>query len=166
MTAESLSVLLVEDNADDAAMVERVLSHAAVRYSVSWVTTLSDALAWMATHRIDVALVDLALPDSSGMDTVTRIRCNKLNVPVVLLTVNACEDTANEALLLGAQDYLVKDWLLGTARTELLERAIRYAIHRQKSSETRDLLQQIEASHQLLETKNCRLAGCRSVGSR
>jgi signal transduction histidine kinase len=158
MRSEPVSVLLVEDNADDAALVRRALSKAQQRFDVFWVGRLSEALERLEVHTFDVALVDLSLPDSCGLDTVVRIRERKPDVPIILLTATSSEEIATKALDQGAQDFLVKDRLLDSGRTEILERSIRYAIHRQKSSEVQRLLRQIEASHELLKSKNRRLA--------
>lgn len=159
MKTDSINVLLVEDSADDAALVQRALAFAhSSNFHVNWVGSLSAALERVEAEPFDVALVDMSLPDSFGMNVVLRIRRKKPHLPVVLLTGNASDQMANDALERGAQDYLVKDWLLGAAHADMLERAIRYAIHRQKSQETQRLLRKLETSHRLLKNKNRRLA--------
>ncbi len=158
MKTEPIHVLLVEDNDADATLVRRALDKTTGQFHVNWVGNLSEALLQMAGGTFDVALVDLSLPDSYGLDTVLRIRRHSPKIPIVLLTGNDSDAAATEALDLGAQDYLVKDRLLDKAPAETLVRAIRYAIHRQKTSETQRLLEQLETSHKLLKSKNRRLA--------
>ncbi len=158
MKAKQINVLLVEDNADDAKLVQMALAKAAGKFNVHWTELLSEALALMANHQFDVALVDLSLSDACGLDSVLRIRLRDSKMPIVLLTGNDSDETANKALDNGAQDYLVKDRLFDSARTEILERSIGYAIHRQQHSETQHRLAKREASHRLLKIKNRRLA--------
>ena len=154
MKTEPIKVLLVEDNVADAELVRWALAKATGPFSVSCAGRLSEALAEMTSRSFDVALVDLSLPDSYGLDTVLRIRQHSPKMPIVLLTGNDSDETAIAALDRGAQDYLVKDRLLDKAPTETLVRAVRYAIHRQKASETQRLFEQLEASHKLLKSKN------------
>ena len=158
MKPEAISVLLVEDNPDDAELVRLALAKAKGRFEIHRAERLSEALELFEARDFDVALLDQSLPDSQGLDTIRRIRPARPNLPIILLTIDDSDETAFQSLEQGAQDYLVKDRLLGAARTEILERSIRYAIHRQRSSETQRLLQQIEASHALLKSKNRRLA--------
>ena len=158
MNNEQINVLLVEDDVADAALVRRALAKAPGQFNVYWADRLSSALARLPADHFDVALVDLALPDSHGLDTVLCIRRQSPKMPIVLLTGNDSDEAAIEALDHGAQDYLVKDRLLDKAPTEFLVRAIRYAIHRQQASETQGLLEQLAASHKLLKSKNRRLA--------
>ncbi len=157
MTAEQIDVLLVEDDVADAMLVRRALGKATGQFNLSWAGRLSDAMAQLASHHFDVALVDLSLPDSRGLDTVLRIRQHSPKLPIILLTGNDSDETAIEALDRGAQDYLVKDQLF-KAPTEILVRSIRYAFHRQKTSENQRLLEQLEINHTLLQSKNQRLA--------
>lgn len=158
MKTETIHVLLVEDNETDAALVQLALGKSRNEFNVYRAGSLSVALAQMSSRRIDVALVDLALPDSNGLDTVFRIRRHSPKVPLILLTGDDSDETAIEALDHGAQDYLVKDRLLDRSPVDILKRAIRYAIHRQKTSDTQYLLSQLESSHKILKSKNRRLA--------
>jgi signal transduction histidine kinase len=164
MKTEKIRVLLVEDNAADADLVQLALAKSAGQFTVQWAASLSEALAQMTSRCFDVALVDLALPDSCGLDTVFRVRRHSPEVPIILLTGDDSDETAIEALDHGAQDYLVKDRLLDRSPADILKRSIRYAIHRQKTSETQRLLEQLEISHKLLKTKNRRLSNlCKSA---
>jgi signal transduction histidine kinase len=155
---ETINVLLAEDNPDDADLVRLALAKAKGRFEIICAERLSEALERVQAHSFDVALLDRTLPDSRGLATIRRLKRARPNLPIILLTANDSDKAAFETLEEGAQDYLVKDHLLDAARTEILERSIHYAIHRQKSSETQRLLRQIEASHELLKSKNRRLA--------
>jgi signal transduction histidine kinase len=77
-------------------------------------------------RRFDVVLLDLSLPDSTGLDTVKEFQKAVTDIPVVALSELDDEELALQALAQGAQDYIVKDQIT----TQMLVRAIRYAIQR------------------------------------
>jgi DNA-binding response OmpR family regulator len=127
MTTERISVLLVEDDEQDAYLVQRMLIPVSqAEIVVRHVSTRADTLICLAHHHIDVVLLDLGLPDSQGFDTVLRIRASFPGVPVVVLTGLDDEDVGLRAIECGAQDFVSKDIVTG----QLLFRAIRFAIAR------------------------------------
>ncbi|MCX7169535.1 MAG: response regulator, partial [Proteobacteria bacterium] len=121
-------VLLVEDEAGDAHLVKQALRAAPVaQYEVNWVTSLGAAKQQLQECPPDVLLVDLSLPDSSGLHTVQQLLHHaKSRIPLIVLTGYANAGFALQALESGAQDYLVK----GSFDSDSLARAIRYAISR------------------------------------
>ncbi|MDH5516353.1 MAG: response regulator transcription factor [Gammaproteobacteria bacterium] len=60
-------------------------------------------------HKPDVILLDLRMPDNSGLDILSRIREHKIDIPVTILTTSNEEQDLREALNRGAQGYLLKD---------------------------------------------------------
>lgn len=125
---EVLQVLVVEDNAGDAELMALYLEEVrSPRMIVHSVATASEGMGFLSTHRdVDVILLDLSLPDSSGLDTLFKFRQLPQPVPVVVLTGHDDEGLALQAVQSGAQDWLVK----GQVTTAVLVRAIRYAIER------------------------------------
>jgi diguanylate cyclase (GGDEF)-like protein/PAS domain S-box-containing protein len=120
-------VLVVEDNPGDARLVELFLREdPASPFKVVKAATLAGALEALTASPVDVALLDLSLPDSFGLATLSRLRASHPTLPVVVLTGTADEGIAIAALREGAQDYLVK----GQGGGELVRRAVRYAIER------------------------------------
>ncbi|MGI8550525.1 MAG: PAS domain S-box protein [Dehalococcoidia bacterium] len=131
MDDRSLHVLLIEDNPGDAVLIQELLRDArTLRTNVAWVEDLATAGARLACGGIDIVLLDLSLPDSQGLETLRQVVARAAAVPVVVLTGLDNEQLATRALSEGAQDYLVK----GQIETPLLERAIRYAIERERSA--------------------------------
>ena len=127
---KSLKILLVEDSPSDAALLqENILLSDDKDISISVAKSLQAALDHLKNNRTDVVLLDLTLPDSSGLDTVRRARQISTDLPVVVLTGNDDEKTGVEAVRMGAQDYLVK----GQTDGRLIARAIRHAIERKRS---------------------------------
>src|ERR1035438_1352235 len=122
-------VLLIEDNPGDAGLVREMLSESlGARFSVEWVQDLQAGRARLGLGKIDIVLLDLSLPDSQGLAGLTAIRSAAPNVPVVIMTGFANQDIAQQAVRLGAQDYLIKGELSGDS----LARILRYAILRQR----------------------------------
>lgn len=154
MAGKTIRVLLIEDNPDDAQLIKFGLIKASTDFAVECVGRLSEAIERLRTQRFEAVVADLALPDSRGLETVVRIREQVSNVALVVLTCLADDDLALASLDQGAQDYLIKDRIT----PESLDRAIRYAIQRQRNAVMRRLLAKLRASEQLLEKKNRRLA--------
>jgi len=128
MDSSPIHILLVEDNPGDARLV-RELVHEAPDLEIHHVQTLADGLAYLDQGCSDVVLLDLGLPDSSGMDTLRSFIGSAPSLPVVVLTGQNDEELGRLALREGAQDYLVK----GMEIEQVLTRAVRYAIERKRS---------------------------------
>mgnify|MGYP001809750820 CR=1 FL=1 len=125
--AKVLTVLLVEDQPGDAMLVIIALREClSTRFKVTHVATLAEAVACLAEQTFHVVLLDLSLPDSSGLDTVSKLLAVAPMMPVVVMTGLDDPSLAAKALEAGAQDYLVKSDDPGRA----VERAILYAITR------------------------------------
>jgi signal transduction histidine kinase len=131
--SERLSVLVVEDNAADADLVREMLREAnlvaagAVTPELHHVETLRAALD-AANGPFDVALLDLGLPDASGLDGLAALNALVPELPAVVLTGARDPALAARALVAGAQDFLVK----GEIEGELLLRSLRFAVARQR----------------------------------
>ena len=121
------TVLLVEDNPDDAMLIARYLEDAG--RAVASVSSLTEARKHLMSAGADVVLLDLGLPDSRGEDAVTGLSGVFPDVPIVVLTGLDDEDVGQRAVEAGAQDYLVK----GRVEPRLLDRSLRYAIERKRA---------------------------------
>ncbi len=124
----TIRVLMIEDNPDDVYLMRRLIgaTTSTPRIVLETADTLSEGMARLEQGGIDAVLLDLSLPDSSGLATLIRLRERNLHVPVVVQTGLSDEDLGMEAVRQGAQDYLIK----GEADIGLLVRALRYAIER------------------------------------
>lgn len=128
MTDESLRILLIEDNANDALAIKIMLESADFPFKLEKADTLKSGLDILSEKQIDVILLDLGLPDSKGLNTFVNLFDEYPDIPIVMYTGLEDEDIAIKALQKGAQDYLVK----GEVDSRLLVRAIRYSIERHR----------------------------------
>jgi PAS domain S-box-containing protein len=137
-----INVLLVEDNPADARLIRELLVEARPANSVYPPFRLERAsrleqglqlfqdFASRSQGGFDIALLDLSLPDSQGLETFHRAQSGLPNLPIILLTGLDDEKLAGQAIAEGAQDYLVK----GVVNADTLGRAIRYGIERSQVS--------------------------------
>jgi len=126
--AVALNLLIVEDSPSDARLLEAHLSEGLLGAgSIEREATLEGALARLSRGDVDVVLLDLGLPDSSGLDTYREVARGNPRVPVVIVSGLNDARIAEEAVGLGAQDYVLKD---GVTPKDLA-RAVTYAIRRQ-----------------------------------
>ena len=127
------SILVIEDDAGDLGLIRANIRLAGIRCSgdqdpVIWAPTVAAGLAAAAAHNPDVILLDLSLPDSTGVATVHAFRAVIPKVPIIVLTGRDDDELAEAAVKEGAQDYLVK----GQFQHAALGRAIRHALVRQR----------------------------------
>lgn len=127
MSDDAIAVLLVEDNTADAVLLMELLQDSeAESWQVTHAKRLHLALEHLHQNEFDVILLDLSLPDSQGLDTVTQVQTVAPYVPIVVLTGLQDKTIARHAVAQGAQDYLVK----GQLTSELLLKTVSYAIER------------------------------------
>jgi two-component sensor histidine kinase len=126
-----IEVLNFEDNAADALLVQHGLQQIfLMSFRVTTVQGLAEGLALLQEKSFDVALLDLNLPDSDGLESFERLRTEAPDLPLIVLTGNADDQLAVQILRQGAQDYLLKH----QTTAPLLAKAIRYAIERHRVS--------------------------------
>ena len=156
--SDTLGVLLIEDNAADARLAEHMLREDPDRMAVEIETcsTLAGAaqLLGAGAGRFDVVLLDLSLPDSTGVSTFHDVLALAPNLPIVILSGLTDEEMAIQLVSLGAQDYLLKDAM----EPATIRRSIHYAIERKASSEKLQLLNaDLERKNEELRTMQLQL---------
>ncbi len=127
------SVLLIEDNPGDARLLREMFSEQGLHETeLMHVTSMGLAETYLASHPVEIILLDLGLPDAHGLEAVRRARAAAPRAPLVVLTGLDDEPLSAQALQEGAQDYLVKGQIVmeGQLETRGLVRAMRYAIER------------------------------------
>ena len=162
---DALQILLVEDNPGDARYIEEMIHEidtipertATPRaatdgdavdpsrtVALTHETRLADGLDRLDRGAIDVVLLDLNLPDSTGIETVETVREHDDTVPVIVLTGNRDRELGVEALRRGVEEYLVKDEI----SADILIRSVHHAIERKADR------RQLERQRSQLETLN------------
>ena len=126
---DKINVMLIEDNPGHARLIKEMLKEArSAVYALQVFDRLATGQKALLSDLFTVVLLDLNLPDSEGLETLTQIHASDPNVVVIILTSLDDEETAVEALRKGAQDYLVK----GQLNPDLLLRSIQYSIERKR----------------------------------
>lgn len=127
-------VLLVEDDDGDALIVTELLEDAGVDVELRRARSVEEAERALAPAAVECLLLDLGLPDATGLDAVERLRAAAAALPdppaVVVLTGNSDVEQGVRAVAAGADDYLVK----GETEPALLGRSLRYALQRRQAA--------------------------------
>jgi serine phosphatase RsbU (regulator of sigma subunit) len=145
---ERLRVLLVEDDDGDAFLVGELLEEADAPIALAVVPTLREALEQL--DRVDCVLLDLNLPDTTGLAGLRQIlQHGGPGLAVCVLTGLSDEHLGTEAVAEGAQDYLVKGFVDG----KLLTRSVRFAVERRRAERAAVRLREAD----LLQRESARL---------
>lgn len=166
---EPTRVLLIEDDPDDAWTVRRMLEEVQdTEFELRMVGRLDGGLECLAENGIDVVLLDLNLPDSLGLETLSKTRAQDADVPIVVVTALDDPELAVEATTADAQDYLVK----GRWDGALLRASIRYAIERKRveqalrdSERSYRVLAEAAHDHIYVVGSDCRIRYANSVAA-
>src|SRR5688500_10229433 len=109
MNNKTFRVLLIEDSLSDARLVQDVLNRSlAPSFIRTQVARLDDGLQKLLQGTFDLVVLDLALPDSHGLETSYTVRDHAPEVPIVILTGLAGDDLALRPFQEGAVDCLPK----------------------------------------------------------
>lgn len=143
-----IDVLVVEDSPSQRALLLQMLNGGAdTEFRFKCVERIEEGIRNLGERQFDVAMLDLMLPDSQGLESFLRLHARHPGVPIVVLTGIDDKNIAADALRSGAQDYLVK----GELTREIIVRSLRYAIerHRRQRAELRVLRAQQDERRRL-----------------
>ncbi len=115
------TILLIDDDRTSLHLLREAFREA--KYDVETATTAREGLQLIADRRPSAVLLDVMLPDASGIDAFEKIKALDRRLPVIFITASGTSDTAIEAMKAGAFDYLVKPLDLGRVR-ELVDQAL------------------------------------------
>ena len=102
-------ILLVEDDAMTRARLQDLLVGRSDVRIVATCATVQDAKRWLTEHRADIALVDLGLPDGSGLDVIRFAAARHPGCDILVITVFGDAKHVVDAIEAGATGYLLKD---------------------------------------------------------
>jgi DNA-binding NtrC family response regulator len=134
---DRIRVLVVDDDAEVRALLGRVLTKAG--FAVGEAVSGAEGMALLGRHEYDVALVDVKLPDASGLDILRWAREAEADTEFIVLTGNADVETAVEAMRLGAYDFLGKPWR-NAELVEVLGKAAEKKKLRRENSALREVM--------------------------
>jgi len=121
--------LMAEDNPSDVELVTQMLSKAfGSNYEIVCVDSFSKIISALNKGEFTALILDMNLPDQSGVLNITYLVSKYPELPIVVLTGQENIDSAYEALQSGAQDYLSKN----NVTAEILQRSLRYAKERKQ----------------------------------
>lgn len=157
MNESPIEVLLIDDDPIQKFLIQGYLDSAPEKpFHLTCAQSLAEGLQCLGSRHVDVVLLDLGLPDSSGNDTFTRVQEQSPTLAVVVLTGLEDESVGLGLVLAGAQDYLVKCQI----NAALVCRALRYAIERKRLiRELQQALAEVKTLSGLLPI----CAGCKKV---
>lgn len=141
-----LRILLVEDSATDAHIIRLQVTHGlSESFTLKHVQSVTEACQALDEARFDLILLDLTLPDSTGLNTLATVQRHAQDDTLVVLTGGDDSEMAIEAVRQGAQGYLLKAELGPVT----LAREVRFAIERNRRRKAERKLQVAEAELQL-----------------
>ena len=124
-------VMLVEDNPGDARLLEMKLNEVAsvhpskVDFRIRWVNLLETAKLVLEQQKYHLVFLDLALPDSEGLNSIDSLLAVQRNIPIIVLSAMMDTSLYDEVLEHGAQGYIQKDDLTSDRLQLVLKSTIR-----------------------------------------
>ena len=146
MNFGKINILVIEDNAGDARLVNIYLKEASIKHEFHHAETVLDGTKIVETYPISLVIVDLHLPDSTPIQTLNNFVEKFPKLPIVVMTGSKDDAFVERALKAGAQDYLVK----GEFSSRTLSRVIRYSMQRHKRQQK---LEQTERQLQIAQAR-------------
>ncbi|HVT86802.1 MAG TPA: PAS domain S-box protein, partial [Chitinophagaceae bacterium] len=144
-TTYPLRLLVVEDNPGDFMLLKEYLGQSQLKVNgVLHAENMAAVPSMLNNTPLDLALLDLTLPDSLGIDSVITLGRLLPGAPIVVFSGLSDINVALESISLGAQDYLIK----GEFDEKLLTKSIKYSIERKK------ILQNLQESNERYEYVN------------
>ncbi|MFK8182679.1 MAG: ATP-binding protein [Phormidesmis sp.] len=125
-----LRILLIEDDEGDRDLALEYLEEDNRRlYITSWACSLEEGIERLKHGQFDVVILDLVLPDSKGVTTVSKLCAQSNGVPVIVSSYFDEDALASKVIELGAQDYLAKDLMNSQRLGRIINRALARAKH-------------------------------------
>jgi len=135
MAQESLKVLIVEDDEDDAFFIKDILKEGLGEPAplIDHYSSIDSSLKQLNPFNYDLAMFDYRLGEINGIELLRNIRKQGCDIPIILFTGQGDQEVAVEAMKAGATDYLKK----GKLSIESVTQSIRYALGLRKETELR-----------------------------
>jgi two-component system, sporulation sensor kinase C len=127
MINKAVKLLIVDDDEDDFYLTSEYLKEIPLKqFDIVWASSFNEGIKQLSYAKFDLCFFDFRLGVKTGIDLLKVVIEMGINTPVILFTGKGDKQVDNEAMRLGAMDYLVKTDL----DAEKLDRCIRYALER------------------------------------
>lgn len=130
-TTGNLDILLIEDNIADQTILRTHLEEYNSELTIEAKSSLVEAFDWLSSNRVDFVFLDLNLPESNGLDSLSKLLNQFPSLCVIILTGNRDVDIASKAIDMGAKDFLLKSKIDG----DRINRTLLYNLERKKKEE-------------------------------
>ncbi len=137
MEAQDVRVLLIEDDPDDALLMEKLLVKSckpSTNFLIERADRIEKALRSVIENNFQLIVMDLTLPDGKGLETFEKIHEAAPTIPIIICSGLTDRTLALEAIGKGAQDYVIK----GEVDQRTLEKVILYALERRHVQEMKE----------------------------
>ena len=104
-----ISILMLEDNVDDATLIQKCLERGNLKFTATVVTTKQEFVDALNNHSFDLVLSDHSLPQFNSSEALQIVRAEKPFMPFIVLTGAVSEDFAISIFEKGADNYIMKD---------------------------------------------------------
>jgi len=129
-----MRILIIEDNPQDRELLTFALQeHFKTEAKFREAPDLQSAHGFLSRGNVDCIILDLNLPDSSGIDTFLHVYTAYPNIPIVIVTHNSNLELAKQMVRTGAEDYILKDF----TNTTVLFRRVLFAVERNQRNRSR-----------------------------
>ena len=154
-TVAPLRILLIEDDEGDRDLALEYLEGDRRRlYITTWARSLEEGIERLETDTFDAVILDLVLPDSKGVTTVSKLCARSGGVPVIVSSYFDEDALASKVIELGAQDYLAKDVMSSQRLGRIISRALARAKHQANVLSQQRLSQQRLSQQRLSQQQN------------
>ncbi len=146
--APELQLLIIEDNHFDATLLKNCIGQTPDSFCVlSFTDSIAGSAKRLHDNNIDVIILDLDLPDSQGLDTISNVTRLNPRVPIVVMTDRSDPEIGINAIKQGAQDFINKNEL----SLSTLRKSIFYAIERKRLLVEMEIMKQHEHELAMLD---------------
>ncbi len=128
------TILIIDDSNELRALLESILQDSG--YATLSASTAQESLNLLSAEQPDAILIDLELPDMSGIKVLQELNRRGINIPIIMMTAYGSEGTAARALKLGARDYLIKPFTMEEILFSIEQVLADRRIHREREQLT------------------------------
>ena len=152
------NILLVDKEESDIKRISKYIKDSLPKSRLFLANAYFEGINHAKSENIDLAFINLMLPDSSGFKTLTSFLNDQPDIPVIVLTESNNEILGNQAIKAGAQDFLIKNEI----NSKTTGRAIRYAMQRHNSQKKlKDLSNSLSTNQErFIEAQKMGKFGC------